>query len=179
MVKRGTPVPAGGPRQSLETGIARAETLGQDGCQRTWKPGPDGAEGPTGAQESALSLFPSGTPNPGKTARARGGGPRDMGEEAGRPGAGTQHATQPPAGTAAGGRANTVGAYTIPPHGASVDNNNTRLDGGPDNGESSDVSQKHDMTPGTASAVFPRLGYAMAVRKNITRQPGPATSKSE
>ena len=105
MLKGGTLESAGGPRQSAETGIARAETLGPDGGQRTWKPGPDGAEGPTGAQESAHSLFPSGTPNPGKRAGARGGGPRGMGEEVGRPGAGARHATQPPAGTAAGGRA--------------------------------------------------------------------------
>jgi hypothetical protein len=73
MLKGGTLASAGGPRQSAETGIARAETLGPDGGQRTWKPGPDGAEGPTGAQESAHSLFPSGTPNPGKRAGARGG----------------------------------------------------------------------------------------------------------
>jgi hypothetical protein len=77
-----------------------------------------------------------------------------MGEEVGRPGA----ATQPSAGTAAGGRANTVVAYTMPQHGVMVDNNNTRLGGGQDNGESSDVAQKHGTTPGTASEVFPRLG---------------------
>ena len=86
-----------------------------------------------------------------------------MGEEAGRPVAGTQHATQPPAGTTAGGLSNTVGAYTIPPHGATVDNNNTRLDGGPANGESSDVAQKHGMTPDTASVVFPRLSIQYSV----------------
>ena len=125
--------------QSAETGIARAETLGPDGGQRTWKPGPDGAEGPTGAQESAHSLFPSGTPNPGKRAVARGGGPRGMGEEVGRPGAGARH-EQPSAGTAAGRRANTGVAYTMQQHGVLVDNNNTRLGGGQDNGESSDVA---------------------------------------
>ena len=52
---------AGGPRQLAETGIARAETLGPDGGQRTWKPGPGGAEGPTDAKESAHNLFPSHT----------------------------------------------------------------------------------------------------------------------
>ncbi len=90
------------------TGIARAETLGPDGGQRTWKSGPDAATGPTGAQESAPILFPSGTMHSGKKGGTRGGGPRGMGEEGGRPGAGTRHATQPPAGAAAGGRASTV-----------------------------------------------------------------------
>jgi hypothetical protein len=49
-----------------------------------------------------------------------------------------------------------------------VDNNNTRLGRGQDNGESSDVAQKHGMTPGTSSAVFPRLGYEMEDGTNIT-----------
>ena len=47
MLTGGTPAAAGGPRQSAETGIARAETLGPDGGQQTWKPGPGVAEGPT------------------------------------------------------------------------------------------------------------------------------------
>ena len=135
-----------------------------------------GADGRTGIRTQSISVR---YPEPGKTAGAHGGGPRDMVEEAGRPVTGARHATQPPAGTAAGGRANTVVAYTIPPHGVTVDNNNTRLGGGQDNGESSDVAQKHGMTPGTASAVFPRLGYAMADGTNITRQPGQANNKSE
>ena len=101
MVTGGTRAAAGGPRQSAETGIARAETLGPDVGQRTWKPGPGVAEGPTDAQESAHSLFPSGIPNPGKRAGAHGVGPRGMGEEVGRPGAGARHATQPAPGTAA------------------------------------------------------------------------------
>ena len=104
MVTGGTRAAAGGPRQSAETGIARAETLGPDGGQRTWKPGPGGAEGPTDAKESAHNLFPSGMLKPGKGAGARGGGPRGMGEEVGRPGEGARHATQPAPGTAAGGR---------------------------------------------------------------------------
>ena len=91
-----------------ETGIARAETLGPDGGQRIWKPGPDAAAGPTGAQESAPILFPSGSMHSGNSGGSRGGGPRGMGEEGGRPGAGTRHATQPPAGAPAGGRASTV-----------------------------------------------------------------------
>ena len=153
MLTGGTPAAAGGPRQSAETGIARAETLGPDGCQRTWKPGPGGAEGPTDAKESAHNLFPLVMLKPGKGAGARGGGPRGMGEEVGRPGAGARHATQPSAGTAAGGRANTGVAYTMRQHGTLVDNNNTRLGGGQDNGELSDVAQKYGTTPGTAWAV--------------------------
>jgi hypothetical protein len=105
MLTGGTPAaPAGGPRQLAETGIARAETLGPDGGQQTGKPGPGGAEGPTDAKESAHNLFPLGMLKQGKGAGARGGGPRDMGEEVGRPGAGARHATQPAPGTAAGGR---------------------------------------------------------------------------
>ena len=102
MVKRGTLASAGGPRPSTETGIARAETLWPDGGQRIWKPGPDAAAGPTGAQESAAILFPSASMHSGNVGGARGGGPRGMGEEGGRPGAETRHATQPPAGAPAG-----------------------------------------------------------------------------
>ncbi len=58
MLRSGNLASAGGPSQPAETGFARAETLGPDGGQRTWKPGPDAAVGPTGAQESAPSLFP-------------------------------------------------------------------------------------------------------------------------
>ncbi len=97
-----------------ETGTARAETLGPDGGQQTWKPGPGGAED---AKESAHDLFPSGMLRPGKGAGARGGGPRGMGEEAGRPDAGARHATQPVPGTAAGGTGD---------HGLGVDNGATR-----------------------------------------------------
>jgi hypothetical protein len=61
MLTGGTPAAAGGPRQSAETGIARAETLGPDVGQRTWKPGPGGAVGPTDAKESAHNLFPLGS----------------------------------------------------------------------------------------------------------------------
>ena len=118
MLRGETLASAGRPSPPAVTGIARAETLGPDGGQRTWKPGPDAAAGPTGAQESAPILFPSGTMHSGKNGGARGGGPRGMGEEGGRPGAGTRHATQPPAGAAAGGRASTVVtcAKTSPPH---------------------------------------------------------------
>ena len=76
MVKRGTLASAGGPRPSTETGIARAETIGPDGGQRIWKPGPDAAAGPTGAQESAPILFPSGSMHSGNSGGSRGGGPR-------------------------------------------------------------------------------------------------------
>ena len=86
-----------------------------------------------------------------------------MGEEAGRPGAGTRHATQPPTGAAAGGRASAVVECAVPPQGVAVDGSNTGLGGGQDNGESSDVAQKHGMTPDTASVVFPRLSIQYSV----------------
>ena len=114
MLRGGSTGSAGGPRQPAETGIDRAENLGPGGGQRTWKPGPDAAVGPTGAQESAPSLFPSGTTYSGKSGGARGGGPRGMGGVGGRPDAGTRHATQPPAGAAAGGRTSTVVACAVP-----------------------------------------------------------------
>ena len=147
----GTLASAGRPSPPAVTGIARAETLGPDGGQRTWKPGPDAAAGPTGAQESAPILFPSGTMHSGKNGGARGGGPRGMGEEGGRPGAGTRHATQPPAGAAAGGRASTVVTCAGLSQGVLVDGSNTGLGGDQDNGESSDVAQQLGTTPGTAS----------------------------
>jgi len=177
MLTGGSPAAAGGPRQLAETGIARAETLGPDGGQRTWKPGPGVAEGPTDAKESAHDLFPSGMLKPGKGAGARGGGPRGMGEEVGRPGAEARHATQPAPGTAAGRRAITGAASTMAKHGMLANNKDTRLGGGQDNGELSDVAQKYGTTPGTASAVFSRLGNAMADGANINSQPGPTNTK--
>ena len=153
MVKRGTLASAGGPRPSTETGIARAETLGPDGGQRIWKPGPDAAAGPTGAQESAPILFPSPPRSSGNNSGGRGAGPRGMDEEGGRPGAGTRHATPPPAGAAAGGRVRMIAPYAVPRNGATLKDNNTGLDGGQDNGESSDAAQQHDTTPDTASAI--------------------------
>ena len=66
---------------------------------------------------------------------------------------------------------------TIEQHGTPADNKGTRLGGGQDNGELSDVAQKYGTTPGTASAVFPRLGYAMADGANINSQPGPTNTK--
>ena len=56
-------------------------------------------------------------------------------------------------------------------HGTLADNKDTRLGGGKDNGELSDVAQKYGTTPGTASAVFPRLGYAMTYGANINSRP--------
>ena len=50
---------------------------------------------------------------------------------------------------------------TIAQHGTLADNKGTRLGGGQDNGELIDVAQKYGTTPGTASSVFPRLGYAI------------------
>ena len=171
MLTGGTPAAAGGPRQSAETGIARAETLGPDGGQQTWKPGPGGAEGPTDAKESPHILFPLSMPTPGEGAGAGGGGARGMGAVVGRPGAGARHAAQPAPGTAAGGRAIRCAVSTIAQHGTPADNKGTRLGGGQDNGELSDVAQKYGTTPGTASAVFPRLGYAMTYGANINSRP--------
>ena len=116
MLRGGSTGSAGGPRQPAETGIDRAENLGPGGGQRTWKPGPDAAVGPTGAQESTPILFPSARTSSGESGGARAGGPRGMDEEGGRPGAGTRHATQPPAGAAAGGRASTVATHAITLH---------------------------------------------------------------
>ena len=75
----------------------------------------------------------------GNSGGARGGGPRGMGEEGGRPGAGTRHATQPPAGAPAGGRASTVVSGARLSQRVLVDDSNTGLGGDKDNGESSDV----------------------------------------
>jgi hypothetical protein len=83
-----------------------------------------------------------------------------MGAAVGRPGAGARRAARPAPGTAAEGRAIRGAVSTIAQHGTSADNKSTRLGGGQDNGELSDVAQKYGTTPGTASAVFPRLGYA-------------------
>ena len=101
-----------------------------------------------------------------------------MDEEGGRPGAGTRHATPPPAGAAAVGRSRTIVPYAVPPNGATLNDSNTGLDGGQDNGESIDVAQQHGTTSGTASAVFHRLGYVMAGETNTTRQPAPTTNNT-
>ena len=154
MLRGGSTGSAGGPRQPAETGIDRAENLGPGGGQRTWKPGPDAAVGPTGAQESTPILFPSARTSSGNSGGARAGGPRGMDEEGDRPGAGTRHATQPPAGAAAGGRASTVATHAITLHGTTVVGSSRGLGEGQDNGESSDVAQELGTTPDTASAAF-------------------------
>ena len=59
-----------------------------------------------------------------------------MGEEGGRPVAGTRHATQPPAGAPAGGRASTVVSGARLSQRVLVDGSNTGLGGDKDNGES-------------------------------------------
>ena len=139
-------------RQAAETGNARAETLGPDGAQQTWKPGPGGAAGLTDAKESTHVLFPLEMPTPGEGAGAGGGGPRGMGA-VGRTGAGARRVARPAPGTAAGGRAIRGAVSTIAQHGTSADNKSTRLGWGQDNGELSDVAQKYGTTPGTAWAV--------------------------
>ena len=152
-----------------ETGIARAETLGPDGGQRTWKPGPGGAEGPTDAKESAHDLFPDTRPAgdgdgpPARLGRAR--------QRRGRSPVRLINATDFRRGWGA--------APTIAHHGRLTDNKDPSLGGGQDNGELSDVAQKYGTTPGTASAVFPRLGYAMAYGANINSLPGPVNTKIE
>ena len=140
MVTGGTRAAAGGPRQLAETGTARAETLGPDGGQQTWKPGPGGAED---AKESAHDLFPLSMPTPGEGAGAGGGGARGMDAVVGRPGAGARHAARPAPGTSAGGRAIRGAVSTIAQHGTPADNKGTRLGWGQDNGELSDVAQKY------------------------------------
>ena len=70
MVKDGIWVAAGGLRQSAETGNARAETLGPDGGQQTWKPGAGGAAGLTDAKESTQNLFRMKMAGPGGRAGA-------------------------------------------------------------------------------------------------------------
>ena len=133
MLRAGNLASAGGPRQPAETGIDRAENLGPGGGQRTWKPGPDTAVGPTGAQESTPILFPSASTSSGKSGGARAGGPRGMDEEGDRPVAGTRHATQPPAGAAAGGRTSTVATHEIILHSTTVVGSNRGLGEGQDN----------------------------------------------
>jgi len=73
MVKDGIRAAAGGLRQSAETGNARAETLGPDGGQQTWKPGPGGGAGLTDAKESTQNLFRMKVAGPGGGAGAGGG----------------------------------------------------------------------------------------------------------
>jgi hypothetical protein len=143
MATGGTLASAGGPRPPAETGIARAESLGSDGGQRTWKPGPDAAVGLTGAQEPMPILFPSAAPSSGGGGGGRGGGPRGVGGGGGGPGAGARHAVPPPAGAAAGGPARTIVPCAVPPNGATLKDRNTGLDGDQDNGESSDAAHIH------------------------------------
>ena len=76
-----------------------------------------------------------------------------MDEEGDRPGAGTRHATQPPAGAAAGGRASTVATHAITLHGTTVVGSSRGLGEGQDNGESSDVAQELGTTPDTAGGL--------------------------
>ena len=85
-----------------------------------------GADGRKGIRTRSISVR---YVKPGKGAGARGGGPRGMGEEVGRPGAGPRHATQPAPGTAAGGRAITGAESTMAQHGMLADNKDTRKDG--------------------------------------------------
>ncbi len=154
MLRSGSLTSAGGPRQPAETGIDRAESLGPGGGQRTWKPGPDTAVGPTGAQESTPILFPSASTSSGKSGGTGAGGPRGMDEEGGRTGEGTRHATQPPAGTAAGGRASTVATCAVTLHGATVVGSSRGLGEGQDNGESIRPQEKNATDINTNSTLL-------------------------
>jgi len=102
-----------------------------------------------------------------------------MGAAVGSPGARARRAARPAPGAAAGGRAVRGAVSTIAQQGTSADNKSTRLGGGQDNGELSDVAQKYGTTPGTASAVFPRLGYTMACGANNSSRLGPVYTKIE
>jgi hypothetical protein len=140
MVKDGIRAAAGGARQSAETGNAQAETLGPDGGQQTWNPGPGGAAGLTDAKEYTQNLFRLKMTRPGKETGAGGGGPRDMGAAVGKPGAGALRVTRPAPGTTAGEQTVKSATSTIAWHKTSADNKNTRLDRGQDNGELSDMA---------------------------------------
>jgi hypothetical protein len=129
MVKGGTRAAARGLRQSAETGNVRAETLGPDGGQQTWKPGPGSAAGLTDAKESTHLLFRLKMPTPGEGAGAGGDGPRGMVAAVGRPGAGARHAARPAPGAAAGRRSVRDSVSTIAQHGTWADNKSTRLGG--------------------------------------------------
>jgi len=179
MVKDGIRASAGGLLQKAETGNDREETLGPDGGQQTWKPGPGGAAGLTDAKESTQNLFWLKMARQGKETGAGGGGPRDMGAAVVKPGAGALRATWPAPGTTAGEQAVKSATSTIAWHKTSTDNKNTSLDRGQDNGELSDMAQKYGTTLDTTSAIFPRLRYAIAYGANSNSQLGPVYTKIE
>ncbi len=84
----------------------------------------------------------------------------------GKPGAGARRATRPAPGTTAGEQEVKSAVSTIARHKTSADNKNTRLDGGQDNGELSDMAQKYGTTLDTTSAIFPRFRYAITYGAN-------------
>ena len=103
-------------------------------------------------------------PTPGEGAGAGGGGPRGMGA-VGRTGAGARRVARPAPGTAAGGRAIRGAVSTIAQHGTSADNKSTRLGGGRDNGELSDVAQKYGTTQWHGLCGLPQTRTVKCVRE--------------
>jgi len=89
---------AQGLRRSTETWNARAETLGTDG-------GPGREVELAGTEKYTQDLFWLKMVRAGRETGARGGGARDMGAAAGKPGGGALRATRQAPGTTAGEQA--------------------------------------------------------------------------
>ena len=137
------------------------------------------AAGLADTEEYTQNLFRLKMVRPGKETGAGGGRPRDMVAVVGKPYARALRATRPAQGTTAGEQSVKSAISTIAQHKTSADNKNTRLDGGQDNGELSDMAQKYGTTLDTASVVFPRLGYAITYGANNNSQLGPVYTKIE
>ena len=96
---------AQGLRRSTETWNARAETLGTDGGPQTRKQGPGRAVELAGTEKYTQDLFWLKMVRAGRETGARGGGARDMGAAAGKPGGGALRATRQAPGPTAGEQA--------------------------------------------------------------------------
>ena len=105
MVKDNILTEAQGLHRSTETWNARAETLGPDGGPQTRKPGPGDAVELVGTEKYTQDLFRLKMVRAGRETGADGGGARDMGAAAGKPGGGARRATRPTPGTTAGEQA--------------------------------------------------------------------------
>ena len=175
MVKDGIWVAAGGLRQSAETGNARAETLGPDGGQQTWKPGPGGAAGLTDAKESTQNLFRMKMAGPGGRAGAglETWAPR-LASRAGERCARHGRLWEQPGEQAGKGPSSTT-AW----HKTTAENKSTRLDRGQDNGDLGDMSQQHGTTLDTVLAIFNRLRYYMENGAKTNTQSGAVDTKNE
>ena len=102
MVKDNILTEAQGLHRSTETWNARAETLGPDGGPQTRKPGPGGAVELVGTEKYTQDLFRLKMVRAGRETGAGGGGARDMGAAAGKPGGGALRTTRPTLGTTRG-----------------------------------------------------------------------------